>query len=1626
MAIFPGSAISSGGYDINNSLKFNSAGSDYLYWTPSSQGNRQKWTFSVWVKRSKLSTNDAGIFSANLGNELINFPAEDGFQAYINSGAGNLGTNTTNPSIAFRDVSAWYHMIVVWDTAQPIRTERFKLYANGIQIRPGQLINQVYPDQFALSGINDNIEHSIGRRNNPAGLYFNGYMAEINFIDGQALDPTYFGETDSTYGHWIPKEYTGTYGTNGFYLDFEGTFNNDKSGNGNHFTASGLTSADVTTDVPTLTSEDTCNYATLSSIDGYPGRIFTTDGNLTWNDTTGGSWGRSTIAVKTGKWYWEVDNFSTTNYLIGVSDGDESITNYYAYYSGAPTALVYLINGNKFIAGTSTSFISAFATSDVVGFALDADAGSLAVYQNGTLQGTITGLSYGSYSPMVAPSAVGSCTFNFGQKSFSQTPPTGFKKINAYNLDDPAVVPGDYFNAINYTGTGASSTSIAGLGFQPDFLWVKSRTNAERHIVVDAVRGSSKEFSTSDTGDDTNRTDFVTSLDSDGFTVGTGAPTNRDGDSLIAWAWKAGNTTTLNEDGAITSNTSVSTSAGISIATYRGTGSSTTVGHGLGVAPDFVIVKARNTSYGANAGDWIVWHKDFSATERIYLNYTLAKATGQTTTWNSTLPSSTVVSLGNNIHVNYSSTSDYVMYSFAEVDGFSKFGSYVGNANADGPFIYTGFRPRWILMKSSSNASTVWQIFDSAREQFNPFEQSLRSDSNVAEPYDTASPVDFLSNGFKLRGAGSSWNNYNTGTWIYAAFAEQPFKYANAMGTTFDKFAAPSESALTIGQSARYDGSASTLTRTPSAASNAKTWTWSGWVKLSGFGIVNLMAAKVNGLSYPNTDIAIQNNVIRVWSYTGSAGSPTNTFLINKYTTRVFRDPTAWYHIVVALDTTHPTAENRCAIYVNGERVTDFGTNTNPSQNRELDINKATQHTVGGSAAGSGGYLNGNLAEVNFVDGQALGPESFGYRDSTYGDWRPRSYSDFGPEVDYGPNGFRLDFQAGALGTDVSGNGNNWTLGSMSSTNDVVLDSPSNNFATLNPLIPNDIENPYDSTNSLSITEGGLKVSTTSVAHAFGTIPLTSGKWYWEGTMTAKSQTSDNYTIGIYDTSRWGLGWNSAASRNSGYVWYQSGTVWDYGTSITGLAGNTYTTGDIIGIALDLDNGKIYFAKNNTWLNSGDPAAGTGEVASGIDTTKQWLPVLGSDNNSITSSWGINFGQDSSFAGAETRQSNQDGNSIGDFYYTPPTGYLALCTSNLSAPSVAPKDYFNTVEYTGNGDATPNSNIITGVGFEPDAVWIKKTSSADDNIFQSRVLDYGASAWQGFLKTNTTDAELNNGGGDISGTNSDGFNISYANSRTNASGATYISWNWNAGDSVVVNTDGTLSANVCANTASGMSIITWSGTGNSSDNVGTGLSSSKPLKMAIVKRRDSTSEWQVGHVGIGTYAAAAPLNFAYHCELNDTTASSGSGPYFMGTQVNGDKLYLASGSLGSGSDWLAYVWQEVPGFSKFGSYTGNGSTDGPFIYTGFRPAWVMLKEISAATEHWFIYDSARNAYNLVENRSMPNLSNAADNLVDMGDFTSNGFKIRPNGTYIQQFNRSSATIIYAAFAEYPFKYANAR
>jgi hypothetical protein len=385
---------------------------------------------------------------------------------------------------------------------------------------------------------------------------------------------------------------------------------------------------------------------------------------------------------------------------------------------------------------------------------------------------------------------------NFGQRPFAYTAPSGFKALVTTNLPEPTVVQGDdYFNTVLYDGTGASQ-SITGVGFQPDWVWIKRRDSANDHNLYDAVRGGDGSYFYELV---TNATDgenkyasgafgAITTLDSDGFSVNSSNAnfvlTNASGGTYVAWNWKANGTGSPNELGTISSTVSANTIAGISIVTYTGTGSAgATVGHGLGVAPSMIIIKNRDDSAGSF---WCVYHKSAFVSGAdpnvLYLNSTQAQ-TDDTNVWgNSPSFTETIFALGDYNGSN-GSGDDLVAYCFAEVEGFSKFSSYTGNGIADGPFIFTGFRPAFLMVKrSSSGAGTAnWVVLDTSRDIYNLAGQALMPNLADAEytPASSGYPMDILSNGFKQRGASVSQNE-STSTYIYMAFAENPFKYSLA------------------------------------------------------------------------------------------------------------------------------------------------------------------------------------------------------------------------------------------------------------------------------------------------------------------------------------------------------------------------------------------------------------------------------------------------------------------------------------------------------------------------------------------------------------------------------------------------------------------------------------------------------------------------------------------------------------------------------------------------------------------------------------------------------------------------------------------------------------------------------
>ena len=338
----------------------------------------------------------------------------------------------------------------------------------------------------------------------------------------------------------------------------------------------------------------------------------------------------------------------------------------------------------------------------------------------------------------------------------------------------PAITkPSNHFNAVTYTGTGTNAVGITGVGFQTDFNWTKSRSSASyTHQLSDSVRGFSKYlYSAATTTEGTDASNHIQSVNSDGYVINSGASFNASTVTFVSWNWKAGGAAVTNTSGTLTSQVSVNATAGFSVVTYTGSVSyPQTIGHGLGAVPQFIIVKNRQ-----RATNWAVYHASVGNTKALYLNATDA-AYADGGFWNNTSPTSTVFTGDNGVgYTTNGAAENYVAYCWTPIAGYSAFGSYKGNASTDGPFIYTGFRPRFVLFRSTS--SRYWVIRDTSRDTYNTSTSDLYP--NTSDSTGAGADIDLLSNGFKLRATSATFNGSGE-TYVYAAFAENPFKYANA------------------------------------------------------------------------------------------------------------------------------------------------------------------------------------------------------------------------------------------------------------------------------------------------------------------------------------------------------------------------------------------------------------------------------------------------------------------------------------------------------------------------------------------------------------------------------------------------------------------------------------------------------------------------------------------------------------------------------------------------------------------------------------------------------------------------------------------------------------------------------
>ena len=849
------------------------------------------------------------------------------------------------------------------------------------------------------------------------------------------------------------------------------------------------------------------------------------------------------------------------------------------------------------------------------------------------------------------------------------------------------------------------------------------------------------------------------------------------------------------------------------------------------------------------------------------------------------------------------------------------------------------------------------------------------------------------------------------------------------------------------------------LERTPSSNGSGTTFTISFWYKPTKIATSYSLFDNAPGGSAANIFSIIVNsdNTILIHGF-DSGGS----FSLNLATNRTFEDTSKFYHFLVAVDTTQGTSTNRVKFYVDGDQITSLSSTTYPAQDATYGTNQTSvKQAVGYYPHDGSRYADAYFAEFNLIDGQALLPASFGITDTSTGRWIPKTVEPFpttttsiavtvvssggnkyaldgvtqgtvtliegatyrfdqsdssnsghplrfsttsngthggGSEYttgvttvgtpgssgaytqitvavgaptlyyycsshsgmggtantqdQYGTNGFRLTFaQSNDLGDDTSGKGNDLTETNLT-TSDQTTDSPTQNFTTLNTLRkgPN-----------ITLSEGNLKSTYSGGSQSYGIASqkgVNSGKFYAECTVNTRGSQLMFVCVWSEDQYLSVVGNDNPVFKNGGVGYRDDTGNVDREDAINQTYGATYTSGDVIGIALDANTGTVWFSKNGTWQNS----ATASEIAAGTTTNSAVTGLNGSNYNKPSgnfilgtvshsghvSTW--NFGQKS-------------------FSYTPPTGFSALQQDNFSE--------------TDKGVS----------GF----VWAKSRDNTESHTM------YDSSRGRQLqLSSNNTTAQ---------NTQTDGLQKFLKggyqcedHERINQSGISYVGWNWVANTGTTAsNTDGATSSTVQANTTAGFSIVEYTGTGGATS-VGHGLSAAP--EWMLFKDKGNSTNWRVYHTSMGGITKYMLLNSSDAV----ATASMWGSPTASAFIVGGTGYEVNE----SGNNYIAYCWHGVDGFSKFGGYTGNGNANGPYVFTGFKPAYFMSKRIDS-TSDWIIWDNARSKFNPCTERLIAS-SNGAEGSASI-DLLSNGIKIRNSDV---SRNASGGTYIYMAFAEHPF------
>ena len=819
-------AASAGGgefysHQIAHSIRNSAAQSGTLKWTAGTPTSRKKMTMSYWVKRYNTSGGSSTnlVYTSGSGGGAYMFWGFSVADFDFQTTGGNWSTGYLTSDNMYRDTSAWYHHVLTFDSTESTQADRLKIYVNGERITSFSVesvtagigasedfsfINQsgIVQAFGGLSGIGHGTEGT------------DNQLAEIVFNDGQAYGPDSYGETKN--GVWIPKDPSGlTFGNNGYYLNFaaSGDIGNDVSGNNNDFTVANISAHDVMLDSPTFNSDSNGgNFPAWSPL--IKGAVNLSEGNCRMDCTTTGRSAMTSWAIPPGcptKYYVECLITAKTGYgcIFGLAnpdidlptsiEADSSMNGFNIVgYWVSDWRTNALVNGIR--QGCSSNLGQTVAR--VMAITIDRVNNQIKCYFDNTLigNGTISisatqkyhivcsvsggsapevhlNINAGQDSTGGGDFSAGSETDENGHGSFQYAPPTGFLALCSANLPtadavDPAQTDDDFpqklFNTKLYTGTG-SSNALTGVGFQPDWTWVKQRNATNDYKITDSTRGVTKSIESNTDVAEATDSNGLTAFGTDGFTVGSDSVYNGSSNTFLGWNWRVnGGSLTTNNVGNQTSYTQTDPSGAFSITKYVGTGNSMTVGHGLSVTPGVTIIKDRDA-----AVNWMVYTKLIDGSmDYFFLNSGAAQSASGLNG-----PNSSVWDWQSGSSFSNTASRNYILYSFANIEGYCKTGVYTGNANSDGAFVYTGFSPAWLMIKRANGAESFFAM-DNKRSTYNVVENIMQLNGPNGESTTDYDALDFLSNGFKLRLSDAGFNGSEQYT--YMAWAENPFQYATA------------------------------------------------------------------------------------------------------------------------------------------------------------------------------------------------------------------------------------------------------------------------------------------------------------------------------------------------------------------------------------------------------------------------------------------------------------------------------------------------------------------------------------------------------------------------------------------------------------------------------------------------------------------------------------------------------------------------------------------------------------------------------------------------------------------------------------------------------------------------------